>query len=137
MEGFLEEVAFELRVETRSREGSHPPGQGPAQKTGQGDQAQLTGGNCLARGSGVCRQTMQGHVGCKQRCSNGNNRLAEHLCVGDPGGSYFVTSSCPQHQRHFSHLTTHTAKRRETLPVDNYKVTPHNYCNCSDVLKHF
>jgi len=26
MEGFLEEVTFELRAETRSREGSHPDG---------------------------------------------------------------------------------------------------------------
>ena len=37
MEGFLEEVAFELRAETRLRERSRPPVWGPAQKTGQGD----------------------------------------------------------------------------------------------------
>lgn len=55
MEGFLEEVAFEPRAETRSRKGSHTPGQGnkfaavqgcegqgPAQKAGQGDQGNMS-----------------------------------------------------------------------------------------------
>lgn len=86
-------------------------------------------------GTEECEQVVQGPVGCKPLAPTPAAK-SESVCRR-PWGRVTLPPRGPRRRSHFSCLSTRTAEKNVwTIGMDSYKVTPHDRCNNTDVLKH-